>query len=315
MGNPSAKLPATRAFGNYEIIRDIAKGTVGEVYLAKRVGTAASEQVPYVLKTFNPKLVMAQSDLDLFEEPLHRCLIQYRQVGFNAEADRYFTVMDRLNVEPHSNPLFRQTKLNFKQKLKRFVQLAEGIAIVHDHGRFHGALKPSNILVRKPETEYHMIATDFGFWYRHDPTYYKASEQYFEGWLFTPPETILEAVPSFWPKHGRPPKPCPASDVYAWAVIMIYSLNGGRDGFYHIADKNTGESRFDERVRNDLAVLYQKKLDVSERWTLVVGKKEEIDRDKFIEFTFKCLEPDPRDRYATMGEALEAFRGCLSSAG
>lgn len=318
-----------KKFGPFEVLRHVSSGTLGDVYLCRRTAGQAKDAVPFIVKTFRPEFVEMRKEISILERPVHKCLIQYRQVGYDAEAERYFTVMDRLQVEPHSAQLMRRTKLNFKQKIKRFIEVGEALAALHeikipnqspdadDRKRrpsiaaYHGALKPSNILVRYPDTEYHMLVSDFGFLYRYVPELYTESHSYFESWLFLPPEVILHAVPDYWPKQGLPPSPCPASDVYSWALILVYSLNGGRDGFYYVTGKTQQEDKFDERVREDLQILYQKKLDIQDRWTLVVGGKAELERDKFIEFIFKALSPDPRDRHENMREALQAFQKCL----
>ncbi|MGE0435263.1 MAG: protein kinase, partial [Planctomycetota bacterium] len=210
--------PTRKNFGPFEVLREVSAGTLGEVYLCRRTGGTARDAVPFIVKTFKPDLVERRQEIDVLERPLHRCLIQYRQVGYDAEAERYFTVMDRLEVKPHSHALLRTTRLNFKQKIKRFMDLGEALSKLHElpdrnnppRPLFHGALKPSNILVRKPETDYHMLITDFGFLYRYSAEVWAESHSYFETWLFMPPEVILHAVPEFWPKHGPPPRPCPA---------------------------------------------------------------------------------------------------------
>ena len=296
-----------RFFGSYEILREFAPATVGEVYLCRKRGGAARDEIPGVLKTFNPKLVEAQEDRDLLEEALHPNLIRYRQVGFDAEADRYFAVMDRLNVEPHSATLFKASRLELDSRLRRLLDVGKALAKLHTRETFHGAVWPHNVLVRQPERLYHMVLTDFGFWHRFDAEHYVNNERFFESWLFQAPEQILHAAPDLWGKPGRPPAPCPASDVYGWACLLLYSLNGGRDSFYRTTNKATGEEHLDEAVRGDLTALLKKKLDVQDRVTLVVNKKLQLDPARLTDFIFKCLSPDPRDRYDTMAEALEAF--------
>ncbi len=312
-----SKTGTPKMIGPYQVIRPLDPGTLGEIYLCRRVSGTAKDAVPYVVKTYRPDLVEMRKEIELLEKPVHRSMIQYRQVGYDAEAERYYVVMDRLQVEPHGAELMRKSKLTFKQKIKRFLDVGEALATLHElkdyeqRPLYHGALKPSNILVRRPQDEYHMVLTDFGFLYKYDPEEYAKSEGYFHSWLFMAPEVILWAHPELWPKHGRPPTPCPASDVYSWALVMVHSLNGGRDGFYYVTGKTQGDDKLDERVRQDLPILYQKKLDVADRWTLVVGGKAELESDRFIEFVFRCLAPDPRDRYENLTAGLEAFRECL----
>ena len=312
-------IEAPKMLGPFQVLRQISTGRLGETYLCKRISGTARDHVPFVAKTYRPDLVEMRKDVDALERPLHRNLIQYRQVGFDAEAERYYVIMDRLQVEPHSVDLMqnRRPKFNFKQKVKRFVEVGEALATLHEQvgndgsPLYHGNLRPRSVLVRRPQADYHMVISDYGFDYKSDEQLYREDDKYFQLWLFMAPEMILRSVPEHWTKNGPPPAPCPASDVYSWTLAMVYSLNGGRDGFHYMTGKTQGDDRYDERVREDIAILYQKKLDVRDRWTLVVGGKAELERERFIEFLFRSLEPDPRDRFGTMHEALQAFRKCL----
>jgi len=309
-----------KMIGPFQVLRLIPNaGTIGEVFLCRRSTGQAKDKVPFIVKTFRPDLVEMRKEIEILEQPLHRNLIQYRQVGYDAEMERYYTVMDRLQVEPHSAQLMREAKLPFKTKVERFQALGDALRVLHEQydeqGKplYHGAIKPSNILVRKPKDEYHMVISDFGFLYRYVPEVYAADEKYAMSFVFMAPEMILHAKPDLWLKSGKPPRPCPASDVYSWALTMVYSLNGGRDGFYYVTSNTDHDDKHDVRVLNDVNVLYQKKLDVADRWTLKVGAKSgaEIHIERFTDFIFKCLAPDPRDRYDTMAEALDGFKSCI----
>jgi serine/threonine protein kinase len=306
-----------RAIGPFEVLRKLSEGPVGEVFVCRRTGGTARDAVPVVLKTFNPALVEKRAEIEKLERAIHRCIIQYKHIGYDSERARYYTVMDRLQVQPHTPQLTREAKLGFREKVRRFQEIGDGLAALHAmkglDGKplWHGALKPSNLIVRRALQEYHIIVTDFGFSYKWDAAAYREHDAFFNAWVYMAPEVILAAKPDLWPKHGPPPPPCAASDVYSWTLLLVSTLNDGRDGFYRQLGKPSEGDRVDDRVRGDIAVLYEKKIAVHDQWSLVVGDESDVDKEKFKDFVLHCLAPDPRDRPETMEAAVAGFKECM----
>ncbi len=306
-------------FGPYQVLKKIADGTLGEVFKARQLSQKETEQRPVIIKTFNPRFVSKRDDADLGMNFIHRSFLKYHQIGQDKNTDYYYTITDPLNVEPHNADLMtkRKKKLNFKEKMLRFIDLGEAIAALHSRGSYHGALKPSNILVRFPDTEYHMVVTDFGFQYKLDEEYLEDNEKYYNSFLYMAPEMLGELIPDVWRGYinqaeitnpqdketgGRP-----TSDVYSWAMLIIYSLNGGFDGFY-LTREADGTPYEDHRARENLEYLFTKKIEVRDRLTLSINKKAPIDSEGFTEFIYTCLAPHPTHRYTDMNEALKVFK-------
>lgn len=306
-------------FGPYEVFNKIADGTLGEVFKARFISHIETEQRPVIIKTYNPDYVSKREDADIGMAHIHKSFLRYHQIGQDKHTEFYFTITDPLNVEPHSADLItkRKKRLSFKDKMIRFLDIGEALAALHNRNSYHGALKPSNLLVRYPETEYHMVVADFGFKYKFDEAYYQDNDKYYEAFLYMAPELMGEIMPEVWRGYITQTKIVipeeketggrPASDVYSWAMLLIYSLNGGFDGFYHTREAD-GSPYQDHRARQNMEYLFTKKIEVRDRLTLSVNKNAPIDADGFTEFIYTCLAPHPAKRFKNMTEALKLFR-------
>jgi serine/threonine protein kinase len=133
--------------GAYVLVDKLGFGSMGTVY--KAVGRA-DRQRQFAIKVlpqrsiWNVRLVRRQlrafTDLEA-----HPTIVQFLDVG-TANGVHYL-VWEFAEGEPLSEVISRCGPLDPEQTINLAVQLAEGLALCHERGVFHGMLKPSNILI------------------------------------------------------------------------------------------------------------------------------------------------------------------------
>jgi WD40 repeat protein/predicted Ser/Thr protein kinase len=253
------------ALGGYELIREIGRGGMGLVYLARQAGLNRLVCVKLLLTGTRA----AESEVDRFRVEAeaaarlqHPNIVAIHEVGCH-EGQHFFSME---YVEGSTlGELVRDGPLP-ADRAAAYLRAAAG-AIDHAHrmGILHRDLKPSNILI--DETDRPRI-TDFGLAGHIDGS----------GRL-TQSGAIL-GTPSYMPPeqaeggHGSP-----AGDVYALGAIL-YELTTGRPPFQ-------GESAL------DTLLLVRRSEPVRPR---LLNPKVPPDLETI---TLTCLEKDPSRRYAT----------------
>jgi eukaryotic-like serine/threonine-protein kinase len=257
------------AFGGYELIREIGRGGMGVVYLAKQAGLNRLVCVKVLLAGSRA----AESDVDRFRAEAeaaaglrHPNIVAIHEVGFH-DGQHFFSME---YVAGHTlNELVREGPFP-AERAAAYVRAAAG-AIDHAHrmGILHRDLKPSNILI--DETDRPRI-TDFGLARRIEGG---------EGLTLT---GAILGTPSYMPpEQAAGGRGSPAGDVYALGAIL-YELTTGRPPFQ-------GESAL------DTLLLARRSEPVRPR---LLNPKVPPDLETI---TLTCLEKEPSRRYAT-AEAL-----------
>ena len=155
--------------GDYKIIKRIGAGGMGEVWLGENVHMhlryaikllprEATADGNFVARFFDEGRVMAELD--------HPNIVQVHHVGHDAEADRYYLVMDYICGEDGESSslhdLLERAENNRTPQAdarKWSLQIADALAYAHKRGVVHRDIKPANILIDKNGDA---KVTDFG---------------------------------------------------------------------------------------------------------------------------------------------------------
>ena len=148
-----------QSIGNYEIIREIARGGMGVVYQAKDPDL---DKI-VALKTIIAGEAADSIDIERFRREAkltsqleHPNIVKIHEVGLQ-ENLHYYTMdfVDGVSLSDY----VKENKPSLRKLLKIILQVAQSLGAAHTKGIIHRDIKPSNILVDKSGKPF---LTDFG---------------------------------------------------------------------------------------------------------------------------------------------------------
>ena len=143
--------PSGRRIGAYEIVREIGRGGMGAVYLAKRADGQFEKEVAIkllkrgtdtdeILRRFHAeRRILAQLD--------HPNIARLLDAGTTDDGLPYF-VMEYIDGVPITDYV-REARLSVAQRLQLFLKVCEAVQFAHQQRVVHRDLKPGNIFVRQ----------------------------------------------------------------------------------------------------------------------------------------------------------------------
>ncbi len=278
---PDASEPIRiRYFGDYEIIREIARGGMGVVFRARQV----SLNRPVALKMILAGQLANDTDVRRFHTEAeaaanldHPGIVPIYEVGQH-EGQHYFS-MGFVEGQSLAQKL-SGGPLSPREAAALMVKVAQAIEYAHQHGVIHRDLKPANILLDQAGNP---RVTDFGLAKKLEGDSGLTGSGQIMG---TPSYMPPEQAGSNWGEVG------PAADVYALGATL-YALTTGRPPFQAatvtdtvrqaISDEPVPPRRLNAAVPRDLETI-----------------------------TLKCLEKEPAKRYASAAVLAEDLRRYLA---
>jgi serine/threonine-protein kinase len=200
------------AFGDYELIEEIAHGGMGVVFKARQRSLDRTVAVKMLLfggfaerAAFQRFKAEAQNAARL----QHPNIVAIHEIG--EQDGQPFYSMDYVrgrNLAEVDRPLDARRAAGYLRDIARAVQYA------HDQGLLHRDLKPANILIDENDRP---RITDFGLARRiEDDTHLTLTGQVLGSPNFMPPEQA----------RGGQSALGPASDIYSLGAVLYYLLTG-----------------------------------------------------------------------------------------
>ncbi|XZE55399.1 bifunctional serine/threonine-protein kinase/formylglycine-generating enzyme family protein [Planctomycetaceae bacterium SH139] len=162
---PNQTLPSNTTFGDYELLREVARGGMGIVYQARQKSLDRVVALKMILsgqfaggddvKRFYAE-AQAAANLD------HPRIVPIYEIG--EHAGQHFYSMGFINGHSLAEPL-RHGPLTPSLAAKYAQQIAEAIAYAHAQGVIHRDIKPANVLI---DSAGQIRVTDFGLAKRID---------------------------------------------------------------------------------------------------------------------------------------------------
>ena len=207
--------PGTSLAGRYEIIRELGKGGMGEVYLAQ--DTNLKRQV--AIKVLPRQFALNKERLARFEREA-RVLASLNNpniatiYGLEKADSQQLLVMELVEGETLADHI-RRGPLPVKDALKVCLQIAEGLETAHEKGIIHRDLKPSNVKIT-PEGNVKIL--DFGLAkaLHEDPTVSDISKSPTLTDQMTQPGVILGTAAYMSPEQARGKKVDWRTDIWAF---------------------------------------------------------------------------------------------------
>ncbi len=268
--DPGTPLGAVQYFGDYQLLRELGRGGMGVVYLARQSSLCRLVAVKMILGKYLDSLDSVERfrrEAEAAANLQHPGIVAIHEIGQH-EGQHYFS-MDYI-VGRNLAELIRDNPLAARQAATYVKKVAAAVHYAHERGTIHRDLKPSNILVDEQDEPH---VTDFGLAKRIEGDASLTGDEHALG------------TPSYMPPEqaeSRRGEVGPQSDIYSLGATL-YDLLTGRPPF---------------RGDNRLATLQ------------LVSKSEPvpprmlnpaIPRD-LETICLKCLEKTPARRYATAAD-------------
>jgi serine/threonine protein kinase/formylglycine-generating enzyme required for sulfatase activity len=270
-----------RIIGGYEILKEIGRGGMGVVYLARHSRLNRLVALKMILPgghVDSTDLARFRTEAEAIARLQHPNIIQIHEIGehegrpfFSLEfVDNGLTLLKRLNGTPHED---------WGKAASLVETLARAIHVVHQANILHRDLKPENILLTPNGTP---KVTDFGLAKRLDVEGHTGTGQ-------------TMGTPSYMaPEQARGTANIgPAADVYALGGIL-YACLTGRPPFRAATVPETVW-----QVLNEEPVSPRR-----------LQSKTPRDLETIC---LKCLRKDPRGRYLTAQALAEDLRRFLEN--
>jgi tetratricopeptide (TPR) repeat protein len=280
-GDALAPGAAVRYFGDYEIRRELGRGGMGVVYEARQV----SLNRPVALKMVKAGLLADDDQLRRFRNEAeavamldHPGVVPVFEVGEH-DGQHFFSM--RLVPGGSLVPLIDRYTRDPRAAARLAAEAAEAVAHAHARGILHRDLKPANILV---DDQGHPHVTDFGL-----------AKRVAADVELTQSGAILGTPAYMSPEQaaGHRGAVTTSSDVYGLGAVL-YALLTGRAPF-------GGDS-----VVETLDAVRHAPPQPPRRFNAAVPRDLET-------ICLKCLEKDPRRRFATAQALADDLRARLDS--
>jgi serine/threonine protein kinase/Tfp pilus assembly protein PilF len=271
---PIKKLELASLFAQrYEILEELGKGGMGEVYRVK--DKKLNEEM--ALKVLKPEIAADKATIERFKNELKLARkIAHRNVckmyDLNEEKDIPYITMEFVKGEDLKSLIQKKGRLSMDDTLKIAQQICEGLAEAHDLGIVHRDLKPQNIMIDRRDIAKIM---DFGI----------ARSTEAPGVTQT---GVIMGTPDYMsPEQVEGEKIDQRSDLYSFGVIL-FEMTTGRPPF-------PGESA--------LSVILKHKTETPPSPS---GINREISSN-LNRLILMCLEKDPEKRFQSAEELLSGL--------
>ncbi|MGE0711963.1 MAG: protein kinase [Planctomycetota bacterium] len=278
-----ARGPAARGglqqIGGYRLERELARGGMGAVYLARDV--VAGRPVAVKLHLAAERLGDAQRarferEAQALAKLSHPGIVAIHAYG--EEAGCPYLVMDLVEGRSLSDVLRDEGPLLPGRAARMMRDVALAIQHAHDHGVLHRDLKPSNLVLDASDRP---RVTDFGLASTADAQRLTRTGQFLGTFGFAPPEQV----------HYQHERLDARADVFALGATLYALLTGESPG---------------ETIDGPLAALH---LVLEGRVRPASALRPEVDR-RLDAICQRCIEGRPEDRYpsaAALAEDLERW--------
>lgn len=289
-GSESARslLPAGTAIGPYRIVRELASGGMGSVYLAERDDEEFHQRVAikvvrggfasaFLLQRFREeRRILASLD--------HPNIARLLDGGATVSGLPY-VVMEFVEGQP-VDAFCASRGLSLRERLAVFQQVCAAVQHAHQHLVIHRDIKAANILVTADGTP---KLLDFGIARLLDPQ---------TGVQFDRQTTLRVMTPeSASPEQVSGGAVTVASDVYALGVLL-YRL---------LTERGPYRPPLDSETQVICAVCEQ----VPERPSAVVANGRERIPDEVDRIVLKALRKEPERRYGSPGQLADDIQRFL----
>jgi len=266
--------PGSVFANRYEIVRFIAQGGMGAVFEAH--DRALDQRL--ALKTIRAEHGSDRRRVERFNREVllarrvtHANVCRVFDVGHHG--DVVFLTMELIAGETLAERLRRDGAMRASDALPIVEQIIAGLSAAHRAGVVHRDLKCSNVML----TEERVVVTDFGLAYDATRDEHSTSHEGFVGSpAYVAPEQVNGQQVGF------------AADIYALGVVL-FEMVTGQLPFVGATAMATAMLRLEEAPPSPRSLVPE----LPRAWERTI---------------LRCLERDPRDRFASVEDVLASLR-------
>ncbi|MGD9209472.1 MAG: serine/threonine-protein kinase [Desulfobacteraceae bacterium] len=269
-------------YGRYEIVKEIGRGSMGVVYLARDPHIDRKIALKVIRKNYaNNTYFLSRfyKEAKAIGRLSHPNIVTVYDVG--QDNGTHFIAMEFIAGMPLRR-IIRQQSLSLEKTLMIGIKLANALDFAHQKGIIHRDIKPSNIIMSEIGDP---ILTDFGLAHVDDPD---ADQQTRTGEVLGTPRYMS-------PEQALGKKVDGRSDLYTLGVIL-YELSTGQK---LIKGKNL--SAIFHGIINEIPQIPKIK----------DYRATETQRQTFTQIISKTLLKSPEERIQTGRQLAEALETCL----
>lgn len=266
----------------YELRKFLGAGTYGEVWVGVDCNTGRQVAIKFFHQRANVDLASLAREVEkLVFLSTDRYVVQLLDVGWNS--DPPFYVMDYIEHGSLEDLLRHEEQLPVATAYELFHEIAVGLTHLHNRGVLHCDLKPANVLL---DEDHKPRLADFG----QARLAHEASPALGTLFYMAPEQADLNALADArW-------------DVYALGAIM-YCMLSGEPPYRNPESISEVESTTD---LEDRLSVYRQSLQRAAR-PQAHRQVSGVDRS-LADIVDRCLAIDPKERFQSPGEVLEALR-------
>src|ERR1044071_8644507 len=249
----------------YRIVRLIGAGGMGEVYEAHDLELGEDIAIKVVRVD---SVERVRREIQLARQITHRNICRTFDLG--RDGDVMFVTMELLRGRTLARLIAERGRLTAAEAMPIVEEIRAGLSAPHARGIVHRDLKSENIVVAGDR----VVITDFGLARaEHDSD-------------VTRPGEIIGTPAYIAPEQCLGAKPTPATDLYAFGVILYEMLTGTRP-FEGVTAVFRKVHELPESPRAHVPEL-------DRHWERVI---------------LRCLEREPEDRFASAQDVVDVLRG------
>ncbi len=296
------------AIGNYNLVRKIGSGGMGDVYLAEQWQPIRRRVAVKIIKLgmdsarFLERFALEQKTLALMDHP---GISKVFDAGISESGRPYF-VMELISGKSITK-YCDEERLTIEQRLDLFIGLCKAIQHAHQKGIIHRDLKPSNIIVASDNSEPIPKVIDFGV--------SKANLDRSPGQTNLTQSTVMIGTPEYMSPEQTDTQSNDQdvrTDIYSLGAILFELLTGttpfeneGLSTRSLVSVREIIQTRRPEACSTRIPKLVDKRPEVfrnrgTEPAMLVKSLTGNLDS-----VVRKCLEKDREQRYNSAAELIE----------
>src|SRR5437867_6255631 len=269
---------------HYEVLSQIGRGGMGEVYLAQDNSLGRKVALKLLRSDFTgieERLRRFQQEARAASALNHPNILTIYEIGHDGSL--HFMATEYVEGETLRQHISR-ARMTLGQTLDVAVQVASALAAAHQARIIHRDIKPENIMVR---TDGNLKVLDFGLAKLAQPKTIETAAPTLPK-VETEPGVIMGTVSYMSPEQARGLAVDARTDIWSLGV-MIYEMAAGRQPF-------EGETASDVMS----LILQKEPLPLAYSWPEVPAELERIVR--------KALRKDKEERYQTIKDLLIDLR-------